>query len=146
MTTTITRRLTFAAGHRVMGHESKCAHLHGHNYVAEIEATGALDAIGRVIDFSVIKERVGAWIDAHWDHGMILHVNDHAAILAVQQFENLMPAGFQQKLHVMTTNPTAENMARDLLRRANGLLADAGVHVTRITLHETENCRAEVTA
>ena len=31
MKLTCTRRLQFCAGHRVYGHESKCANVHGHN-------------------------------------------------------------------------------------------------------------------
>ena len=50
---TITRRLEFDAGHRVYQHESKCNHVHGHRYVVEVEATGTLDGLGRIIDFSV---------------------------------------------------------------------------------------------
>ena len=41
------------------GHESKCAHLHGHNYKFEFHCTaGSLDNVGRVIDFSDIKEKL----------------------------------------------------------------------------------------
>jgi hypothetical protein len=51
------RRIPFAAGHRVFQHESKCRNLHGHNYVAVLHARAdaGLDALGRVIDFSVLK-------------------------------------------------------------------------------------------
>src|SRR5262249_14498003 len=53
---TCTRLLQFDAGHRVYQHEGKCANLHGHRYTAEITAQAeALDKIGRVIDFSVLK-------------------------------------------------------------------------------------------
>ena len=47
---TCTRRLTFCAGHRVLGHESKCAHPHGHNYVVYVTAEAEqLDDVGRVM-------------------------------------------------------------------------------------------------
>ena len=36
-------------GHRVVGHENKCRHLHGRIHVV-CEAS-SLDALGRVIDF-----------------------------------------------------------------------------------------------
>ena len=59
-----TRRIQFCAGHRVLGHENKCANAHGHNYVAYISArSNDLDKVGRVIDFSVLKEKIGGWID-----------------------------------------------------------------------------------
>src|SRR5262249_22784820 len=54
---TATRRIQFAAGHRVFGHEGKCRYLHGHNFVALVTAAADdLDAVGRVIDFGVLKE------------------------------------------------------------------------------------------
>ena len=85
--TTATRRVQFCAGHRVMGHENKCAHLHGHNYVALITARAdKLDSVGRVIDFSVIKQRVGGWIEQHWDHGFIIARNDEQVMQWLGQF------------------------------------------------------------
>jgi 6-pyruvoyl tetrahydropterin synthase/QueD family protein len=79
---TITRRLEWDAGHRVLGHEGRCRHLHGHRYVAEVTvAAPELDDLGMVIDFSVLKEKVGGWIDREWDHNMMLHVSDPLAVM-----------------------------------------------------------------
>lgn len=39
-----------SCGHRLYKHESKCAHLHGHNYRIHFTVTGRLDALGRVTD------------------------------------------------------------------------------------------------
>ena len=51
------RKIHFSAGHRVYGHESKCSNLHGHNYVLWVHAGAKeLDELGRVIDFSVLKD------------------------------------------------------------------------------------------
>ena len=68
------RKIKFDAGHRVVNHESKCRTLHGHEYWAHIYAKSntGLDSLGRVIDFSVIKDRIGGWIDDHFDHNMII--------------------------------------------------------------------------
>jgi len=72
-----TRRLTFSAGHRVLGHEGKCQFPHGHNYAAEITAEAIrLDPIGRVVDFSVIKRVVGEWIEQNWDHAFLVNTED----------------------------------------------------------------------
>jgi 6-pyruvoyltetrahydropterin/6-carboxytetrahydropterin synthase len=137
MKPTCTRRIQFCCGHRVQEHESKCRNLHGHNYVAFFEAHGDLDDLGRVIDFSVLKERIGGWIDANWDHGFVLGANDHVA----RSFVGGMPG---QKLYIMPANPTAENMADYLLRDVCPLvLSGTGVTVRRVVLHETENCYAE---
>ena len=79
--TSIQRRFQFCAGHRIPRHESKCRNLHGHNYVLWLEVSAPeLDALGRVIDFGVIKELIGSWIETHWDHGFILCLNDDEAI------------------------------------------------------------------
>lgn len=144
---TCTRRLQFASGHRVKNHESKCAHLHGHNYVVEITAHAALDSIGRVIDFGVLKALVGGWIDKHWDHGFILWDQDDEGKWAVCAFERAMqnanPA-WTQKLHLMPSNPTAENMADYLLNVVcPEVLAGTGVLVVKVLVRETENCYAE---
>ncbi len=135
---TCSRRLEFDAAHRVMRHESKCRHLHGHRYVAEITAAGDhLDAIGRVVDFGVIKEVVGAWIDDHWDHGTILNRDDR------ELAEFVDARGW--RLYTIDGNPTAEILAAELLTIANGLLRDAaaGVEVVHVRLYETPNCWAD---
>lgn len=136
------RRLQFCAGHRVVNHESKCRNLHGHNYVAFIHARSRqLDEIGRVIDFSVLKEKVGGWIDEHWDHGLVMWAQDPICddvVMAADQLE------FDQKHYLIPTNPTAENMADFLLRRiCPEVLAGSEVEVFRVVLWETENCYAE---
>lgn len=139
--TTCVRRIQFCAGHRVWRHESKCNNLHGHNYVAYFHAEAPeLDALGRVIDFGVLKARIGAWIDAEWDHGFIHHADDLEAVRALAE----IPA---QKTYALAANPTAENMAEHLLTEVcPKVLAGTGVTVTKVVLWETENCFVEVSA
>ncbi len=139
---TCTRRLQFSAGHRVWGHESKCANLHGHNYVVFIHARAkALDSIGRVIDFSVLKEQFATWIDKFWDHGMILNQDDPICH-AFGSVETML----RNKLWRAPFNPTAEEMAEYLLKEiAPSLMNPFGIEVFKITLWETENCYAEAT-
>lgn len=135
---TCTRRIQFCAGHRVHGHESKCRNLHGHNYVVLFEAQAPrLDSLGRVIDFSVLKDRIGGWIEAKWDHGCIIWVDDIEATQAMQLMKD-------QKVYQLPLNPTAENMAAYLLERVcPAVLNGTGVTVVKVTLWETENCAAE---
>lgn len=149
---TCTRRIQFCAGHRVMGHENKCAHLHGHNYVAFFTAEAVpesayrTDDVGRVIDFSVLKERLGGWIDRFWDHGFLLHEMDHATIKAISALNAAREEGGEepQKVYVMPSNPTAENMAWWLLINvAPRLLADTGIRIRKVRIWETENCYAD---
>ncbi len=142
-----TRRIQFCAGHRLMGHESKCAHLHGHNYVAFFHAGAwGLDSVGRVIDFSVLKERIGGWIDKNWDHGFIFHIDDSDTRRALATFENEEEGRFQKK-YAMPYNPTAENMARYLLEEiCPQVMAGTGVNVFKVVVWETENCLASAEA
>lgn len=138
---TCTRRLEFDAGHRVLRHESKCRHPHGHRYVLEVTCAAlALDGVGRVIDFGVIKQVFGAWLDAHLDHGYIANPDDDlAAIIATHEDGRVywMPAG---------TNPTAECMVEVLAAEAERLLSPHGVMVTAMRLYETPNCWADWSA
>jgi 6-pyruvoyltetrahydropterin/6-carboxytetrahydropterin synthase len=63
-----------SCGHRVYGHESKCAHLHGHNYRVFFVCTiPELDKVGRVIDFSVMKEKLCMFLEDSWDHKMLIY-------------------------------------------------------------------------
>jgi 6-pyruvoyltetrahydropterin/6-carboxytetrahydropterin synthase len=125
-----------------MGHENKCRRLHGHNYVVWLTAQQAddgLDGLGRVIDFSVLKDRLGGWIDSNWDHGMVIFQDDH---LLVSQFANMPPE--DQKWYLLPTNPTAENMALFLLNEVGPeVLENTGVRLVKVTLYETENCIGE---
>jgi 6-pyruvoyltetrahydropterin/6-carboxytetrahydropterin synthase len=119
--------------------------MHGHNYVLFVDVSAPdLDSVGRVIDFSCIKKILGDWIDEHWDHGFIAWCGDDAALAALGRFR--LESGVDQKVYLMTTNPTAENMAKHLVKDiCPALFADVGVKVVRAVLWETENCYATVT-
>lgn len=132
---TVTRLLEFDAAHRVMNHESKCATLHGHRYKVEITATAdSLDEIGRVIDFSVLKQKIGTWLDEYWDHNSIVYSEDKETLAALQSIPR------KKEPYVASWNPTAENMASFLLRICPTLLDSTGVEVTKIRVYETPNC------
>ena len=134
------RRIQFCAGHRVLGHEGKCAHLHGHNYVAFFHAEGdGLDRVGRVIGFGLLKEKLGGWVDEHWDHGFIFYEEDGEV---AEIFRKQLP---NHKRFALPCNPTAENMARYLLEVVGPRqLQGTGVRLVKVVLWETENCFAEV--
>ncbi len=136
---TCTRRIEWDAMHRIPLHESKCRCFHGHRYAAELTcAAPGLDALGRVIDFGVVKARVGQWIDTHWDHTAILMRDDpEAAPLAEAN------ARLGRPVYWLDAHPTAENIVLELARIATDLLADTGVRPVRIRLWETPNCSAE---
>jgi 6-pyruvoyltetrahydropterin/6-carboxytetrahydropterin synthase len=132
------RILEFDAAHRVVNHESKCATLHGHRYKVEIHArANQLDEIGRVIDFSVLKEKIGSWIDEAWDHTSIIFVRD------TQTLNALFNIPHKKKPFVAEWNPTAENMANYLAKeKCPELLKDTNVEVFKVVIWETPNCFA----
>ena len=129
------RRLKLDTGHRVHLHESKCRNAHGHQYIVYIHATAdQLDSIGRIIDFSVLKELIGGWLDEFWDHGFLVWDQDTEMIKALGMIEG-------QKTYKLPYNPTAENMAYFLLTEiCPAVLKTTGVTVTKVEVWETENC------
>jgi 6-pyruvoyltetrahydropterin/6-carboxytetrahydropterin synthase len=137
---TCSRKIHFCYGHRVKNHESKCATLHGHNGIIWVHATPikGLDGLGRVIDFSVLKEKIGGWVDKNWDHTMILFGEDKETIDLVKKAPSF------KEIFIMPANPTAENLAKYLLWEVCPKeLKGSGVIVHKITFWETENCYAE---
>lgn len=133
--TTCARSIEFDTAHRLVNHEGLCAHLHGHRYRAEVECAAPLDAVGRVVDFSIIKERVGGWVAEHWDHATILN---NADALFIELLANIG----ETRVYRLANNPTAENIAAELLQVAKALLDP--VRVVRVRIWETPNCFAEV--
>lgn len=126
----------FSYGHRVCGHESKCQHLHGHNGRVHftIEAP-QLDNIGRVLDFSVIKDKLCMWLEDNWDHKFLLWEHDelHSVL------KRLVP----DDIVTVDFNPTAENMAKYLVEEvAVDQLAGTGCVLTECKIEETRKCSA----
>jgi 6-pyruvoyltetrahydropterin/6-carboxytetrahydropterin synthase len=140
----IMRQLSFCAGHRLLGHEGKCAFFHGHNYKVDVEVAprdggDVLDGVGRIVDFAVIKQRLLGWLDEHWDHGFIVAAADTNGIAALALVE-------PGKTFVLPNNPTAENMARYLFDVvAPEVLGDLPVVVRRIVVWETDTSCATAT-
>lgn len=144
MSTTVTRRFEFDAGHRVLGHEGKCKHLHGHRYVAVFTISAEeLDNLGRVIDFGEIKSKIGKWIEDNFDHNMILHPDDPlCGTFWADPSEGREYDIFQGKPPFdLGANPTAENIARYLFQIATGLLP-SNMDVEEVVVWETPNCCA----
>ena len=121
----VTKRIDFCYGHRLLDYDGVCKHPHGHNAVAEIEVrTEALDSRNMVVDFGDIKRLVKAWIDRELDHRMILRYDDPLV-------EALQALG--EPVYLLDSNPTVERIARlvyDISR-------EQGLPVARVTVWET---------
>ncbi len=136
-----TRKISFDAGHRVVGHGGKCKDLHGHRYTIEATfETEILDDLGMVIDFGDIKEILGTWIDKNWDHTMILSRDDKELGENIARITN-------QQIYYIDSNPTAENIALYLINKiCPQIFANTKLKCKKIKLHETPNCFVQVYA
>ena len=82
---------------------------------------------GMLVDFAEIKRKVQVWIDENLDHTMLLCRQDPLLPVLLERGE---------RVFVMESNPTAENIARLIYERAR----DAGLPVTEVVLWGTEHC------
>jgi 6-pyruvoyltetrahydropterin/6-carboxytetrahydropterin synthase len=121
----VTKRIDFCYGHRLLDYDGVCRHPHGHNAVAEIELRSeALDGRSMVIDFNDIKHAIKTWIDRELDHKMILRHDD--PLVAVLR-------GLGEPIYVLDTNPTVERIARLIYDQSR----HEGLDVSRVTVWET---------
>ena len=123
---TAAKVIHFCYGHRLVGHTGACRHLHGHNARVEVICRGELDKLGMVVDFAEIRSVLRDWIDAHWDHRMILAEGDPMVGILEDADEPVF---------VLDGPPTAERLAAHLF----GVAREAGLPVAGIRLWETES-------
>ena len=129
-----TRYHDISCGHRVVGHESKCRFLHGHNYRIHFHVQGSLDHIGRVLDFSVIKATLCRWLEESWDHKMLMWEKDPLLSAMLE-----LDAG---SICVVPFNPTAENMAQYLVEVIGPRLLGTRLELYKVVVEETRKCAA----
>lgn len=125
----------FDSAHFLAGYQGKCANLHGHRWVIEVEAGAeqlqtAGEKRGMVIDFGDLKAAVRALAD-FYDHALIYEAGSlKTATLSALQDE-------QFRLIEVPYRPTAENFARAFFEE----LSAEGLPVLRVTVYETpDNC------
>lgn len=149
--TTAHRYHDISTGHRVVGHENKCRHLHGHNYRIHFYCYAEdLDHLGRVIDFGVIKEKLCMWLENNWDHKFLawnqdplfkaLIVDNSPYFSTKPEFrENIIM--FEESIVWTDFNPTAENMAQHLMLEIGPFqLSGTGVTLMKVVIEETMKC------
>lgn len=111
----------FDAAHLLPGHKGKCANLHGHTWMVEIEATSTeLDEKGMVLDFFDLKETLNEVISKF----------DHRFINEIKPFD-VIP-------------PTSENLAKyifdELFSRIKTL--SRSVALSSVTVSESRHSSA----
>jgi 6-pyruvoyltetrahydropterin/6-carboxytetrahydropterin synthase len=121
----ITKSVSFCYGHRLMNHPGKCKNLHGHNGTAEVTlAAAALNDQKMVADFGDLGKAMKTWLDANFDHKVILCSGD--PLLKVLR-------GHGQECFETRDNPTAEIMAGLLFAEMKNL----GFPVSAVRVWET---------
>jgi 6-pyruvoyltetrahydropterin/6-carboxytetrahydropterin synthase len=127
----VTKRIEFCYGHRLLDYSGVCRHPHGHNAVAEIEVGAShLDGRNMVCDFTDIKRVVKAWIDKELDHKMLLR-RDDPLVKALQDLG--------EPVFLLDSNPTVERVARLIYE----FTSEQGFPVVRVTVWETPTSFAE---
>ena len=125
----------FDSAHFLAGYRGKCANLHGHRWVVEVEAGAAQlqesgEKRGMVIDFGDLKAEVKALTDSF----------DHALIYEKGSLKDTTIAALNDesfKLIEISFRPTAECFAKHFYE----LLGAKGLNVCSVTVYETpENC------
>ena len=160
----VIRSHEICAGHRVVGHESKCRHLHGHNYVFHFHVApkpmdgisvkgDPLDQVGRLIDFSVVKSTLCEWLETNWDHRFLHWEEDlliAGLVYAKCKGNNSLSIeddkDFMDSLVSLPFNPTAENLAAYMVEVIGPrLLEEHGVELVSCVIEETSKCHVEYT-
>lgn len=136
----VTKIIERDMGHRLLDHASKCRHLHGHRYKAEITLEWTIieenwvSNNGMVADFSDIKKIALAFINEELDHWYIYQKWDPIGQLCQELELKAIPVDFA---------PTAENIASYLFSRLDHLYQQqlgTNIQLYSIKLWETPNC------
>ena len=108
----ITLIRSLSAAHRLPHYDGPCPNLHGHPWKAVFIIEGPVQQDGMVCDFKVIKKLLD---DQLPDHRFL---NDEVE------------------------NPTAENLAQYLFKKAGEKLAEKGLKLKTLEIWESENAAA----
>lgn len=139
MSVVVTKEFSFDSAHQLVGHEGKCANIHGHTYKLQVSVKntpsleqGATDE-GFVIDFGDLKRIVNSVIVDPLDHAFIAQGNE-PTLDAISLSRS--------KVQILGFRTTVENMAQYICWR---LIAE-GLPMHSVKMWETPTGSAEVFA
>lgn len=111
---------TFSAAHALRNYSGKCERLHGHNWKIEVvTGTETLDVAGMGLDFTVLRERLGA----------VLAELDHRFLNDLEPFQ--------------ACSPSSELIARHIFERLAPAVDDGRVRLVSVRVWESEGSWAE---
>ena len=137
----LTRRFTFDAAHRIIGHSGKCSYLHGHTYHLEVTVSATrLNSLGMVIDFDDLRTLVRKAVLDRWDHATLLAETD-PLVSAIRGVQPDAP----EKVVCFKHNPTAEVLTHQAWESICQILP-ANLELSRVKIEETPQCSSELTS
>ena len=114
----VTVKQSFSAAHMLKEIGGACERLHGHNFIVEVSVcSDVLTDAGILIDFRILKQ----WMDE------ILKEFDHKYLNEISYFKGM--------------SPSAENVAKFIYDRISERVRRINLHVSRVTVWESENAR-----
>jgi 6-pyruvoyltetrahydropterin/6-carboxytetrahydropterin synthase len=130
---TLKTNASFDSAHFLSGYEGKCANIHGHRWVVEVEIGGSiLEKSGSkremLVDFGDFKDDLKIITD-DLDHSLIIEKGS----LKPKTMEALREENF--RIIELPFRPTAENFAKYFYEHMEG----KGYRVVRATVYETPN-------
>lgn len=112
----------FSAAHQLRGYQGKCERVHGHNWRVQVYVSAEqLNEIDIAIDFHDLKRMTNE----------VISQIDHTSLNDVFPFTE--------------RNPSSENIARWIFDSLKKRLADHHVHVSAVTVWESETASATYT-
>jgi len=131
----IGKRFKWEMAHRlVRSFSEQCQNIHGHSYKMEVILEGELNEDGVLMDFGAVKQTVQPIVD-ELDHSVVLCKDD-------PMVDEISCLG--TKYSIVPYNPTAENMAQDVLITVLSSYAGLeGLVSVTVRIWETETGWAE---
>jgi len=121
MTFTVYREIFFSSAHRLRNYNGKCENLHGHNWRVRLCISAKeLDGTGFVMDFKEMDSILKTITDEL----------DHKNINEIPEFTE--------------TNPTAENIAFHIFKKAEKFVNDDRISVSKVSVWESDKSCATV--
>lgn len=131
----IGKRFKWEMAHRlVRSFSEQCQNIHGHSYKMEVILEGELNEDGVLMDFGAVKQTVQPIVDS-LDHSIAMFNKD-------PMISSISTLGV--KYIVLPYNPTAENMAQDVMNTVLSSYAGLeGLVSVTVRIWETETGWAE---
>jgi len=117
MNATVWKRTSFDAAHFLPKYKGLCSHMHGHTYTVELGLLGKINPNGMVVDLVELSKFLKTAVEDRWDHSLL---NDSIE------------------------NPTAENIAMNILVMARKWFDCGAVQRVCVRVYETPTSWVEV--